>query len=94
MTLRELTTLYFSPTGTSRRIAEAVADGIRHSNDIGYQCRDITFAAAPQREFPSDALPVAPRPGYAGPPAPLAPPSPPRQFGRRVEALFTLDEED
>lgn len=72
MTLRELTTLYFSPTGTSRRIAEAVADGIRHSNDIGYQYRDITFEAAPQREFPSDALLVAAVPVYGGHPAPLA----------------------
>ena len=72
MTLRELTTLYFSPTGTSRRIAEAVADGIRHTNDIGYQCRDITFEAAPQREFPSDALLVAAVPVYGGHPAPLA----------------------
>lgn len=72
MTLRELTTLYFSPTGTSRRIAEAVADGIRLSNDIGYQCRDITFEAAPQREFPSDALLVAAVPVYGGHPAPLA----------------------
>ena len=72
MTLRELTTLYFSPTGTSRRIAEAVADGIRRTNDIGYQCRDITFEAAPQREFPSDALLVAAVPVYGGHPAPLA----------------------
>ena len=68
----KLVTLYFSPTGTSRRIAEAIAGGIRTAEEPAPRCCDITFGAAPATELDADALLVVSVPVYGGHPAPLA----------------------
>lgn len=68
----KLVTLYFSPTGTSRRIAEAIAGGIRTAEEPAPRCCDITFSAAPATELDADALLVVSVPVYGGHPAPLA----------------------
>lgn len=65
----QLLTITFSPTGTSRKIAEAVARGIgaRTSRTL-----DLTHTAAPEQTLPRDAAAVFAVPVYGGRVAPLA----------------------
>ncbi len=58
----------FSPTGTSRRVARAVAGG------LGFVCNDIdvTYKGSGRLVVPSDGVVVAAVPVYGGHPAPVA----------------------
>jgi flavodoxin len=61
---RKIRLVYFSPTGTSKRTAEAVAKGL----GTGFSCVDLTSpdAEAKKHSFESDELAVIAVPVYGG----------------------------
>lgn len=68
MPIEQLYHVFFSPTGTSRRIVESAADG------FGIPCNaiDITYAAAQPRRFSADSVVLFAVPVYGGHVAPTA----------------------
>lgn len=62
--------VFFSPTGTSRKIARAVAQGINRAGQT--TLLDLTHAHTPAAPLPSDTVAVIAAPVYGGKIAPLA----------------------
>ena len=71
MKINEIRLIYFSPTHTSRRIAEAIAQGISEDKDKVLQL-DLTLHGSERVVVPSTALAVIAIPVYGGRVAPLA----------------------
>lgn len=80
---RTLHTFVFSPTGTSRRIAAAIARGIARNRsnptdelptgaEWTAEPTDLTHAAAPAQPLPADAAALFAVPVYGGHPSPTA----------------------
>ena len=70
-------TIIFSPTGTSKRIAEAITRGIAApdsgaSPTLTAQTLDLTHAAAPETTIPEGCVAVIAVPVYGGHIAPAA----------------------
>jgi ferredoxin len=65
MVNKKVRLIYFSPTGTSRKIVESIAEGIASEN---VEQRDLTLAADVQQSTPpfSDELVIMAAPVYAG----------------------------
>lgn len=70
MELRSIRTVVFSPTGTSRKIARAIARGASGNTPVAHT--DLTHAAAEAMLLPPDTLAVFAVPVYGGKPAPAA----------------------
>lgn len=68
MNIQQVHVVSFSPTQTSRRVAEAVARGVQASD---VQCHDLTLQAE-EVQIPADALAVVAVPVYGGHVAPVA----------------------
>ena len=64
-----LFTIFFSPTGTSRILAESVARGLA---DGAHRTIDLTREAASPQTLPAEAVAVVAVPVYGGRVAPLA----------------------
>jgi len=62
MNIRRLKLVYFSPTGTSKKTAEAVANGVR----IVYDRVDLTPPDAGRHRFEADELAIIAAPVYGG----------------------------
>lgn len=65
----QLFTIFFSPTGTSRILAESVARGLA---DGAHRTIDLTREAASPQTLPTEAVAVVAMPVYGGRVAPLA----------------------
>ena len=68
MKLKQITTLYFSPTGGTQRIACLIADELARGLKLKTQFVDFTRPEARQKDyqFRSDELVLAAIPVYAG----------------------------
>lgn len=69
MTISKVTTIYFSPTGTSRQIAEVIAMG---TSVISRRSLNLTQPAKFNETIPSDELVIVAMPVYGGYIPPLA----------------------
>lgn len=69
MKLTDIYLVTFSPTGTSRKVGEAIVRGLGNTNG---QVVDLTYQEAEERVFPQDALTVFALPVYGGHLPPLA----------------------
>lgn len=69
MKLTDIYLVTFSPTGTSRKVGEAIVCGLGNTNG---QVVDLTYQEAEERVFPQDALTVFALPVYGGHLPPLA----------------------
>lgn len=68
-------TIVFSPTGTSRRVADAIVRGFRRSDKdriTEIRSLDVTYAAAEQETFTTEDLVLFAVPVYGGHVAPVA----------------------
>ena len=68
MNITSVNTILFSPTGTSRKVALAVADGLSLDNRIV----DATYSTPSGVCYKSDELVIVAVPVYGGKVAPLA----------------------
>ena len=68
MNITSVTTVLFSPTGTSRKVAMAVADGCQYESHV----IDATYTLPSNLHFESDTLVIVAVPVYGGKVAPLA----------------------
>lgn len=68
MKIKEVWTIYFSPTGTTEKIAKAMGEGLSHSLDAPLKAYDFTLPKM-RENFPAlgpDSLVVFAMPTYAG----------------------------
>ena len=66
--MKTITTMYFSPTGTSRKISEAIADGIAGAGTFERKRIDLTKPPAREKqyEFGTEDILVLGYPVYGG----------------------------
>ena len=67
-----LYTISFSPTGTSAKVLDAIAGGVRTDSGIKRMNYDVTFAKMPETEFCAEDIVIAAAPVYGGHIAPIA----------------------
>ena len=66
--MKTITTMYFSPTGTSRKISQAIADGIAGTGTFERKTVDLTKPPAREKqyEFGTEDILVLGYPVYGG----------------------------